>query len=79
MSRLTDLMRGTAEGGAIAALGEKATYLRETLMRVAGAPDYANYLARHRVIHPDVPAMTEAEFFRFAIARKYARSGPRCC
>ena len=36
-------------------------------------------LARHRQIHPEVPPMSEKEFFRFAIDRRYAKAGPRCC
>ncbi|MBE2294324.1 MAG: YbdD/YjiX family protein [Phycisphaerales bacterium] len=47
--------------------------------RIIGAPDYGLYLARHQRIHPEVPPMSEKEFFRFAIDRRYSKAGPRCC
>lgn len=52
---------------------------KQALRRIIGAPDYEAYLARHRHIHPEVPPMSEKEFFRFAIDRRYAKAGPRCC
>ncbi len=73
MFRLTDLARRGE------ALAEQAGYLRRHVLRVVGAPDYAAYLERHRAIHPEVAPMTESEFFRYAIDRKYAKAGPRCC
>jgi uncharacterized short protein YbdD (DUF466 family) len=53
--------------------------LRRALKQVIGVPDYEMYLSRHRVIHPDVPPMTEEAFFRFAIDRRYGKAGIRCC
>lgn len=62
-------------------LGDKLVQFRRALRQVVGAPDYEMYLSRHKVIHPDVPPMTEAEFFRFAIDRRYGSrgGGMRCC
>jgi len=51
----------------------------QALRRIIGAPDYSAYLARHQQIHPEVPPMSEKDFFRFAIDRRYAKAGPRCC
>lgn len=61
------------------ALADKVVQLRRALRQVIGVPDYEVYLARHKVIHPDVPPMSEAEFFRFAIDRRYGKPGIRCC
>ncbi|HOB63465.1 MAG TPA: YbdD/YjiX family protein [Candidatus Competibacteraceae bacterium] len=60
-------------------LAERLAFLRQAIRRIIGAPDYETYLARHRQIHPEVPPMSEKEFFRFAIDRRYAKAGPRCC
>lgn len=60
-------------------LAERLAALQQAWRRIIGAPDYQAYLARHRQIHPDVPPMSEKEFFRFAIDRRYSKAGPRCC
>lgn len=51
------------------------------LKGMLGAPDYPAYLAHHQATHPDEPAMTEPEFFRYAIDRRYGKAGGgmRCC
>ena len=55
--------------------------LRKLLKGVIGAPDYDAYLAHHRAAHPAEPVMSEAEFFRYAIDRRYNKrgGGMRCC
>lgn len=58
---------------------DRLAFLRMAVRRIIGAPDYETYLARHRQIHPEVPPMSEKEFFRFAIDRRYGKAGPRCC
>jgi len=72
-----------AERGAtprrLKALADKVVQLRRAMRQVIGAPDYETYLSRHNVIHRDVPPMTEDEFFRFAIERRYEKPGVRCC
>lgn len=60
-------------------LARRLATLCQAWRRIIGAPDYEAYLARHRHIHPDVLPMSEKEFFRFAIDRRYAKAGPRCC
>ncbi len=58
---------------------ERLAQVRHAVKRIIGAPDYELYLARHQQIHPEVPPMTEKEFFLFAIERRYSKAGPRCC
>ncbi|MBL8251321.1 MAG: YbdD/YjiX family protein [Candidatus Competibacter sp.] len=60
-------------------LAKRLSGLRQAFRRIIGAPDYDAYLARHRQVHPEIPPMSEKEFFRFAIDRRYAKAGPRCC
>ncbi len=60
-------------------LAERLAFCRQAFRRIIGAPDYEVYLARHRRIHPEIPPMSEKEFFRFAIERRYSKAGPRCC
>lgn len=50
------------------------------LRGMLGAPNYPAYLAHHQATHPDLPPMTEPEFFRYAIDRRYGKAGGmRCC
>ena len=58
---------------------KRLAFFRQAVRRIIGAPDYEVYLAHHRRAHPDATPMTEKEFFRFAIERRYSRAGPRCC
>ena len=71
------MTRGASAAGKT--LAERLAALRQVWRRIIGAPDYQTYLTRHRQIHPEVPPMSEKEFFRFAIERRYSRAGPRCC
>ncbi len=59
--------------------GERLAFFSQAVKRIIGAPDYEAYLARHRQVHPEVPPMSEKEFFRFAIDRRYSKASPRCC
>ena len=58
---------------------ERLAFFRQAVKRIIGAPDYEAYLARHRQVHPEVPPMSEKEFFRFAMDRRYSKASPRCC
>lgn len=49
------------------------------LMALFGMPDYARYLEHQRAHHPDRPVMSEKEFVRCELERKYAGGGARCC
>ena len=89
MPRLTDWLTGdglaSEPGGASPqrekTLADKLVQMRKALKGVIGAPNYEAYLAHHKAIHPDVPPMSEGEFFRFAIDRRYSKpgGGMRCC
>lgn len=59
--------------------GKRFAFFRQAVKRIIGAPDYEVYLARHRQVHPEVPPMSEKEFFRFAMDRRYSNASPRCC
>lgn len=90
MPLLTDWLTGDGKlaaelgGGSpdrLKALADKVVRIRKALMGVIGAPDYDAYLAHHKAVHSDVPPMSEEEFFRFAIDRRYNKpgGGMRCC
>lgn len=54
----------------------------ETARLMVGVPDYPRYVAHRRARHPGEPVMTEAEFHRDRLARRYGGgpgSPPRCC
>ena len=54
--------------------------VRETARLMVGLPDYRRYVAHRRARHPGAPVMTEAEFVRERMARRYEGNGPgRCC
>ena len=55
--------------------------LRKVLKTVIGAPNYEAYLDHRRAVHPGEPVMSEAEFFRYAIDRRFNKrgGGMRCC
>lgn len=54
---------------------------RKVLKTVIGAPNYEAYLDHRRAVHPGEPVMSEEEFFRYAIDRRFNRrgGGMRCC
>ena len=49
------------------------------LRALFGMPDYARYLAHQHRRHPEAPVLSEKEFVRAELERKYAGGGPRCC
>lgn len=42
-------------------------------------PDYPRYLAHQHRCHPGAPVLSEKEFVRAELERKYAGGGARCC
>jgi uncharacterized short protein YbdD (DUF466 family) len=59
-----------------AAAGE----LRRGWRRAIGAPDYRAYLAHHTARHPDTVPMSERDYVRAFIERRYNGAGAsRCC
>lgn len=53
--------------------------LGRALRGLFGMPDYARYLEHMRRCHPDVSPLTEREFHRHAIDRRYGAARARCC
>jgi len=69
-------------------LQDLGTPLREFLWRagrawrgIVGAPDYQAYLAHRQAHHPSEPVMSEREYVRCFIDRRYNKpgGGVRCC
>jgi uncharacterized short protein YbdD (DUF466 family) len=59
---------------------DAAAQLRQGWLRAIGAPDYRAYLAHHVARHPGAPPMTERDFVRMFIERRYnRRDANRCC
>jgi uncharacterized short protein YbdD (DUF466 family) len=48
-------------------------------MALFGMPDYPRYLAHQERRHPGAPVLSEKEFVRVELERKYAGGGGRCC
>ena len=59
----------------LSAIGRLGTVLR----RLFGMPDYPRYLAHQHRCHPGAPVLSEKEFVRAELERKYAGGGARCC
>jgi uncharacterized short protein YbdD (DUF466 family) len=55
-------------------------YLGQAARLMVGLPDYDTYVRHRRLLHPDLPIMTEAEFIRNRQEARYGagRSGG-CC
>ena len=47
--------------------------------RVIGAPDYERYLAHVQRAHPGTTPLTQRQFVRDAMARRYGKGASRCC
>lgn len=61
-------------------LAKFGKYLGQAAKMMVGLPDYETYVAHLRTTHPDLPVMTETEFFRDRQEARYGagRSGG-CC
>jgi len=53
--------------------------VRDTANLMIGIPSYEAYRRHMAERHPDVPPMSETEFFRNRMAARYGASGARCC
>lgn len=53
--------------------------VRETANMMIGIPSYENYLAHMASRHPDVPPMSEIEFFRNRQEARYGAGRAGCC
>lgn len=49
------------------------------LRRVAGMPDYAAFVAHHRLHHPERPVPSEREFYTDYVTARYGDGPTRCC
>ena len=50
----------------------------EYLKEISGENAYDRYLALHAATHPDKPAMSRSEFYRWRQDDKYNNPGSRC-
>jgi uncharacterized short protein YbdD (DUF466 family) len=53
--------------------------LRAAWLGVFGIPNYDAYLAHMRATHPGETPLERGEFLAWALERRYAGRGPRCC
>jgi uncharacterized short protein YbdD (DUF466 family) len=65
----------------IARVRHALTRMRHAWLGVLGAPDYRAYLVHHRAHHPDRPPLSESDYARRFIERRYGGrgGGGRCC
>ena len=56
-----------------------AKVVKQTGRLMVGIPDYDNYVAHRKAIHPDLPVMTYEEFFRERQSARYEGRIGRCC
>ena len=56
-----------------------AERVARVIRRVIGVPDYARYVAHQRAAHPECTPLSEQEFARDALTRRYNTPGSRCC
>ena len=47
--------------------------------RIFGVPDYDAYVAHMRATHPGEQPLARGAFLAWALERKHAGRGPRCC
>lgn len=52
--------------------------LLDTVRALTGDDAYERYLVRHHGLHPDLPALSPAEFYASEVERRYSGVA-RCC
>ena len=52
---------------------------RAAWLGVLGIPNYEAYLAHMHATHPGETPLGRGEFLAWALERRYASRGPRCC
>ncbi|MBU3693794.1 MAG: YbdD/YjiX family protein [Rhodocyclaceae bacterium] len=52
--------------------------LLDTVRALTGDDAYERYLARHQALHPQLPALSPADFYASEIERRY-NGVTRCC
>jgi uncharacterized short protein YbdD (DUF466 family) len=53
--------------------------LRRGWRTAIGAPDYRAYLAHHAARHPGAPPLSERDYVKAFIERRYGGGAGRCC
>ena len=53
--------------------------IRSALVRLSGMPDYERYLLHSRAHHPELPVLSESEFFREYLEARSSGGPTRCC
>ena len=61
-----------ARPGILSAVGRR-------LSALFGMPDYQRYVTHQHRCHPEATVLSEKEFVRSELERKYAGGGARCC
>jgi uncharacterized short protein YbdD (DUF466 family) len=56
-----------------------ADRIARVIRRVIGVPDYERYVAHVRRAHPDCVPLTQEQFAKDALTRRYETPGNRCC
>ncbi|HEV7800707.1 MAG TPA: YbdD/YjiX family protein [Burkholderiales bacterium] len=64
---------------ALARVRDVAARAQRVWRVVFGVPDYDAYLAHMQALHPREPRLGRGEYLAWALERKYAGRGPRCC
>ena len=70
-------MPGSRSGGR--AVGRSLTWLGRLLRRIAGMPDYREYVDHLRRAHPERAVPSEREYFEQYVAARYGDGPTRCC
>ena len=65
--------------GVVARLCGAGSRAREIWRGVFGIPDYDAYLAHFRATHPGESPLDRGAFLAWALERRHAGRGPRCC
>ena len=78
MTHPTDAAAAPHEGliPLVRRVGRGIRWYVETLL---GDRAYATYVTHHRAHHPDVPPVTERQFWRERMAQQDRDPGARCC
>jgi uncharacterized short protein YbdD (DUF466 family) len=61
------------------AIGYRLSAIGRAVRKLFGMPDYQAYLEHSKECHADRPALSEKDFVKMELERKYAGGGGRCC
>jgi uncharacterized short protein YbdD (DUF466 family) len=61
------------------AIGHRLSAIGRAVRKLFGMPDYVGYLEHRARCHAETPLLSEKEFVRIELERKYAGGGGRCC